>query len=75
MVLPLFDDNSDRRITPYVNYALIAANMDWSPSVYKQAHTMKKYLKQVPTATSPSTGSFQSPSTRSHSCTEAPSGK
>jgi membrane associated rhomboid family serine protease len=27
MVLPLFDDNSDRTITPFVNYALIAANI------------------------------------------------
>ena len=27
MVLPLFDDNSDRTSTPYVNYALIAANI------------------------------------------------
>ncbi len=27
MVLPLFDDNSDRRTTPYVNYALIALNV------------------------------------------------
>jgi membrane associated rhomboid family serine protease len=27
MVLPLYDDNSDRRITPIVNYALIAANV------------------------------------------------
>src|SRR5678810_32472 len=27
MVLPLFDDNSDRTITPIVNYALIAANI------------------------------------------------
>src|ERR1700741_1082450 len=27
MVLPLYDDNSDRTITPYVNYALIAANI------------------------------------------------
>src|SRR6476659_1235134 len=27
MVLPLFDDNSDRTITPIVNYALIAANV------------------------------------------------
>jgi membrane associated rhomboid family serine protease len=27
MVFPLFDDNSDRRTTPYVNYALIAANV------------------------------------------------
>src|SRR5580765_8170341 len=27
MVLPLFDDNSDRTITPVVNYALIAANI------------------------------------------------
>ena len=27
MVLPLYDDNSDRRLTPYVNYALIAANV------------------------------------------------
>jgi membrane associated rhomboid family serine protease len=27
MVLPLYDDNSDRTITPFVNYALIAANI------------------------------------------------
>jgi membrane associated rhomboid family serine protease len=27
MVLPLFDDNSDRRLTPYVNYSLIALNV------------------------------------------------
>jgi membrane associated rhomboid family serine protease len=27
MVLPLYDDNSDRRITPYVNYSLIAVNV------------------------------------------------
>jgi membrane associated rhomboid family serine protease len=27
MVLPLYDDNSDRTITPLVNYALIAANI------------------------------------------------
>lgn len=27
MVLPLYDDNSDRRITPFVNYALIAVNI------------------------------------------------
>src|SRR5215207_4092107 len=27
MVFPLYDDNSDRNITPYVNYALIAANI------------------------------------------------
>jgi len=27
MVLPLYDDNSDRTITPYVNYAIIAANI------------------------------------------------
>jgi membrane associated rhomboid family serine protease len=27
MVLPLADDNTDRRITPFVNYALIAANV------------------------------------------------
>jgi membrane associated rhomboid family serine protease len=27
MVLPLWDDNSDRRIVPYVNYALIALNV------------------------------------------------
>lgn len=27
MVLPLFDDNSDRTITPFVNYGLIAANI------------------------------------------------
>jgi membrane associated rhomboid family serine protease len=27
MVLPLFDDNSDRTITPFVNYALIATNI------------------------------------------------
>ena len=27
MVLPLYDDNSDRTITPVVNYALIAANI------------------------------------------------
>jgi membrane associated rhomboid family serine protease len=27
MVLPLFDDNSDRTVTPFVNYALIAANI------------------------------------------------
>src|SRR4029078_181334 len=27
MVFPLFDDNSDRTITPFVNYALIAANI------------------------------------------------
>lgn len=27
MVLPLFDDNSDRQTTPYVNYALIALNV------------------------------------------------
>src|SRR6478672_9089667 len=27
MVLPLYDDNSDRTITPYVNYAFIAANI------------------------------------------------
>jgi membrane associated rhomboid family serine protease len=27
MVLPLFDDNSDRTITPLVNYAIIAANI------------------------------------------------
>jgi len=27
MGLPLYDDNSDRTITPYVNYAIIAANI------------------------------------------------
>src|SRR5258708_6140918 len=27
MVLPISDDNSDRRTTPYVNYALIAVNV------------------------------------------------
>lgn len=27
MVFPLYDDNSDRRITPFVNYALLAANV------------------------------------------------
>lgn len=27
MVLPLWDDNADRRITPYVNYGLIAVNV------------------------------------------------
>jgi membrane associated rhomboid family serine protease len=27
MVLPLYDDNSDRRITPFVNYAIIAVNI------------------------------------------------
>jgi hypothetical protein len=27
MVLPLWDDNSDRRTFPYVNYALIAINV------------------------------------------------
>src|SRR4029078_12801490 len=27
MVLPLYDDNSDRTITPFVNYAIIAANI------------------------------------------------
>jgi rhomboid family protein len=27
MVLPLYDDNSDRRLTPFVNYALIVANI------------------------------------------------
>jgi membrane associated rhomboid family serine protease len=27
MVLPLYDDNSDRTTTPFVNYALIAANI------------------------------------------------
>jgi membrane associated rhomboid family serine protease len=27
MVLPLYDDNTDRHITPFVNYALIAANI------------------------------------------------
>jgi membrane associated rhomboid family serine protease len=27
MVLPLYDDNSDRTITPYINYALIAVNI------------------------------------------------
>ena len=27
MVFPLYDDNTDRRITPYVNYALIALNI------------------------------------------------
>src|SRR5215813_11698706 len=27
MVLPLYDDNSDRRITPVVNYAIIALNI------------------------------------------------
>ena len=27
MVLPLFDDNSDRTITPFVNYGLIAVNI------------------------------------------------
>jgi membrane associated rhomboid family serine protease len=27
MVLPLYDDNSDRRIIPYVNYSLIAINV------------------------------------------------
>jgi len=27
MVLPLYDDNSDRTITPFVNYGLIAANI------------------------------------------------
>src|SRR5215813_3113044 len=27
MVLPLYDDNSDRRITPVVNYAIIALNV------------------------------------------------
>ena len=27
MVLPLYDDNSDRTLTPYINYALIAANV------------------------------------------------
>jgi membrane associated rhomboid family serine protease len=27
MVLPLYDDNSDRRIVPYVNYSLIAINV------------------------------------------------
>lgn len=27
MVLPLYDDNTDRRITPFVNYALIALNI------------------------------------------------
>jgi membrane associated rhomboid family serine protease len=27
MVLPLYDDNSDRRLFPFVNYALIAANV------------------------------------------------
>src|SRR5215813_11354693 len=27
MVLPLFDDNSDRLTTPYVNYAIIAVNI------------------------------------------------
>ena len=27
MVFPLYDDNSDRTITPFVNYAFIAANI------------------------------------------------
>jgi len=27
MVLPLYDDNSDRTLTPYINYALLAANV------------------------------------------------
>src|SRR5262245_24171244 len=27
MVLPLYDDNSDRTITPYVNYGIIAVNI------------------------------------------------
>src|SRR6476646_3076024 len=27
MVLPLYDDNSDRQSTPYVNYAIIALNI------------------------------------------------
>src|SRR5690242_8552024 len=27
MVLPLWDDNSDRQSTPYVNYAIIALNI------------------------------------------------
>ena len=27
MVLPLYDDNSDRRLFPFVNYALIAVNV------------------------------------------------
>jgi membrane associated rhomboid family serine protease len=27
MVLPLYDDNTDRRITPFVNYAIIALNI------------------------------------------------
>src|SRR4051794_6094456 len=27
MVFPLYDDNSDRTITPYINYALIAVNV------------------------------------------------
>ena len=27
MVLPLWDDNSDRSTTPYVNYAIIALNI------------------------------------------------
>ena len=27
MVFPLYDDNSDRIITPVVNYAIIAANV------------------------------------------------
>src|ERR1044072_8154462 len=27
MVLPLYDDNSDRQTTPYVNYAIIALNI------------------------------------------------
>ena len=27
MVLPLYDDNSDRQTTPFVNYAIIALNI------------------------------------------------
>src|SRR3954466_8265708 len=27
MVFPLYDDNSDRQITPWVNYAIIALNI------------------------------------------------
>ena len=27
MVFPLYDDNTDRHTTPFVNYALIAANI------------------------------------------------
>src|SRR5262245_35687205 len=27
MVMPLYDDNSDRRTTPFVNYAIIALNV------------------------------------------------